>query len=126
MSDAISAAAAGVTAKLAGLSFGAIVAIVVVMAMTRPRSTAEWVTALVSTIMASVAGGSYLAIHFGLDSLDATVYGMASIIGLAFAAGLPAWVMVRIGFSWMANGDGRNLLELIREIRRLRHGGRDE
>lgn len=125
MSDALTATAAGLTAKIAGLSAGAVVACLVVMAMTKPRTSLEWAVALTCTVMASVAGGAYLAIRLGLAHLDATFYGMATIIGLAFAAGLPAWLLVRMVFSWAA-GESASLLELIRELRKLRQGGRDD
>lgn len=121
MTDALTATAAGVTAKIAGLSAGAVVACIVVMIMTKPRTSAEWAVALVSTVMSSIGGGAYLALRLDLAPLDATFYGMATIIGLAFVAGLPAWIFVRLVFNW-ASRDGANLFELIRELRKLRRG----
>ena len=126
MSDFSVTAMATATAKLTGLGVGAVVAVVVVMAMTRPRSSPEWAVALVCTVMASLCGGSYLALHSGLAAAAAgDLYSMMAIIGLAFVAGLPAWVTVRLGFAWFAR-DGVDILEIIRELRKLRNGGRDE
>lgn len=124
MSDLSVTAVATATAKLTGLGIGAIVAVVVVMAMTRPRSTPEWVVALICTVMSSLCGGAYLALHSGIAAMgDAGLYGMMAIIGLAFVAGLPAWVTVRVGFAWFAR-DGVDLVKLIQELRKLRWGGR--
>lgn len=125
MSDISVPAMATAAAKLTGLGLGAIVAVVVVMAMTRPRSSPEWAVALVCTVMSSLCGGSYLALHSGLAVATGDVYGMMAVIGLAFVAGLPAWVTVRLGFAWFAR-DGVDILEIIRELRKLRNGGRDE
>jgi len=50
---------AGVAAGASGLPT------VVVAIMMRPRTTAEWVVALISTLVSSIGGGATVVQHFG-------------------------------------------------------------
>ena len=101
-------------------SLGAALAALVVMCMTPPRTKQEWVVALVSTVVGSIAGGSYLVHYFGLQQLAASgdQTGLMVLMGLAFASGLPAWAVVRWAFNWMEKRKDKDIAEIAEEIRR--------
>lgn len=92
----------------AGGAAGAVtLAAIVVMLIKRPRTVGEWAVALISTVMSSLALGSWvvlwLGMHKGLHSPD-VVEAWASLMvlgGVLFACGLPGWVLVRIAFNTM-------------------------
>lgn len=92
----------------AGGAAGAVtLAAIVVMLIKRPRTVGEWAVALISTVMSSLALGSWvvlwLGMHKGLHSRDAVeAWGSLMVLGgVLFACGLPGWVLVRIAFNTM-------------------------
>ncbi len=108
-------AAGGLAGVAAG---GAGLAAIVVMLMTQPRNPAEWATALISTVVASVAGGAWALHHLGLSELASTgPVGLAMLFGLAFACGLPGWVLVRAAFTWAHKRRDRDIAQLADEVR---------
>lgn len=118
MSEPASTALAGFgLTKIAGFLFGATFAAIVVMAMTQPKSTREWVVALICTVFASVCGGAgmvqWLDLHAWADQFE----GMVALIGLCFVCGLPAWVFVRAWFAYADKRQGTSLIDMIKEIR---------
>jgi len=127
MAEPASSSAAGVAGwKLFGALGGAsALAWIVVVSMRRPCSDAEWRVSLISTLVASIAGGAWLLHTLGLHDLAAKgPVGMAVLIGLAFVSGLPAWALVRAFFLWLARRDGKDLGELaadaVDELGKLR------
>lgn len=74
--------AAGVSAGATGL------AAIVVMIMMKPRSTAEWAVALISTVVGSVAGGAAVLRAAGLDARVHRPGGTVRVGVLVRAAGL--------------------------------------
>ncbi|UUZ68070.1 hypothetical protein LP416_27785 [Polaromonas sp. P2-4] len=118
-SAAAGAAAWNAIGGAAGASTaGAGLAAVVVMLMTPPRSKAEWVVGLISTVIGSVCGGAFVIEHYGLQAWANTFNGLLSLIGLAFACGLPAWSVVRWSFTWMLKRHGKDLGEVIQDAKR--------
>ena len=108
----------GGAAGVAGL--GAAFASVVVMCMTQPRSVKEWAVALISTVLASVGGGAFAIIRFGLLAPAARaqndaelVLALMGMLGIVFACGLPGWAVVRWAFNWMARREGKDLGEVV-------------
>lgn len=132
-SSSAAAGAAGAAAwkaigGLAGvMAGGAGLAAVVVMCVTMPRSPREWAVALISTLVCSVAGGSYLMHWLGLTQLahDGPM-GLMMLLGLCFAAGLPGWALVRAAFRWLHKRRGHDLAELASDaaagVRKVRGG----
>jgi hypothetical protein len=122
-----SAAAAGVGWKLIGgaagaVGIGAAAASVVVMCMSPPRSVREWAVALISTVLASVGGGAFVILKFGLlvpvlaaNTDIELVLAVMGMLGIVFACGLPGWAVVRWAFNWMAKRAGRDLGEVARD-----------
>lgn len=109
-------AAGGLAGVAAG---GAGLAAIVVMIMTQPRNAGEWATALISTVVASVAGGAWATHHFGLQDLASHgPIGLAMLFGLAFACGLPGWVLVRACFTWAHKRRDRDIAQLAAEVRK--------
>ena len=103
--------AAGVAAGGAGL------AAVIVMLMTPPRSPREWAVGLISTVLGSVCGGAAVVQHFGIQAWLGSYVGLVALLGLAFACGLPAWAVVRWGFTWMIRREGKDLGEVIADAK---------
>lgn len=115
--------AAGVAAGGAGL------AAIVVMLMTPPRSPREWAVGLISTVVCSVAGGSWVLHWLGLADLAASgPAGLATLFGLCFACGLPGWALVRALFTWLERRRDKDIGELVHdaaaEVRDVLPGGR--
>lgn len=125
MSEPFSGFAAGAAGfKAAGgaagaLGIGAAIASVVVMTMTPPRSAREWSVGLISTVVGSIAGGAAVIEHFGLQAWMHSFTGLLAVLGIAFACGLPAWALVRAGFTWLEKRQGKDLGELIKDAKEL-------
>ncbi len=130
-----SSAAGGVIGwKLLAWAFGvggvaAGLATIVVMCMTTPRSMREWAVALISTLVSSLSLGSlvvlWLDVHEELLVPDPTanMLAMVAIGGIMFACGLPGWAIVRMAFTAIAKREGRDLVDVIQELRSVRKGG---
>ncbi len=103
--------AAGIGAGGAGL------AAIVVMLMTPPRSAREWAVGLISTVLGSVSGGAAVIMKFGLQDWSHSWTGLIALLGLVFACGLPAWAIVRWGFTWIIRRQDKDLGEVVNEVR---------
>lgn len=130
MSEPISGSVAGAAGwKIIGgtagaLGIGAAFASVVVMLMTLPKNGREWAVGLISTVIGSIAGGAYVIIK--LDILQAVqtatdlyslFFALCSMLGIAFACGLPAWAVVRWVFAYIEKQRGKDIVEVAKEIR---------
>lgn len=104
--------AAGVAAGGAGL------AAIVVMCMMTPRSPKEWAVGLISTVVCSVAGGAGVIQYFNLHAWMHSYVGLVSLLGIAFACGLPGWALVRAAFTWMEKRRALDIAELVAEARK--------
>lgn len=101
---------------LLGLSM-AVLAAIVVMAMTLPRTVREFVVAMISTVVFSLAGGAFVVRWFDLAHWAQDDIGLLGLGVVIFVCGLPAWVMVRAWFAYAQASKGRSLVEMIRELR---------
>lgn len=111
---------------LAGMgAIGAGLASVVVMCVMRPRTTAEWVVGLISTVVGSIAGGSAVIMHYGLLPWAQHPIGLVAMLGLVFACGLPAWAIVRWVFNFIERRRGHDITEIVAELQRRAAGGGD-
>jgi hypothetical protein len=130
MAEPATSAAAGIAGwKIAASSAGAaglggLLAAIVVVCMRLPRTTREWVVALVSTLVCSASLGAVAIIKLGIADTVRTattetdlMLALAGGIGAAFAAGLPGWMLVRAAFLWMDRREGRDLAELASDAR---------
>lgn len=121
--DGASGAAAGalgwkLIGGLAGLgAIGAGLAAVVVMCMSRPKNDREWAVALISTVMASVGGGSAIIMKLGLQHWTYEPIGLVAMIGLVFTCGLPGWAIVRWIFNFIDKREGKGIDEVLRDAR---------
>lgn len=108
--------AAGVVAGGAGL------AAIVVMLMTPPRHAREWAVGLISTVVCSIAGGSWLLHWLGMaDLAQAGPTGLATLFGLCFACGLPGWALVRALFTWLDRRRDKDIAELAHDAAAAAH-----
>ena len=106
------------------LGLGAALAGVVVMLMTPPRSRREWAVGLISTVVGSICGGALLIDYLDLQRWMYEPVGLAALLGLAFACGLPAWALVRVVFTTIERRQNSDLSEVLAEARRI-VAGRD-
>ena len=134
MEPTTSAGAGLIGWKLLAWAFGvggvaAGLATIVVMLMTTPRSPKEWAVALISTFVSSISLGSlvvlWLDVHEELLAPDPTanILAMVAIGGIMFACGLPGWAIVRMAFNAIAKREGRDLVDVIQELRAVKKGG---
>lgn len=118
MTEPATTAAGGFAlSKLLGLVFGVPLAVLVVMIMTRPRSTREWAVALISTVVVSIGGGAAVVQLYGLHEWAGSFYGQLALASLHFGCGLPAWVVVRAWFVFAEKRRDASLPELVKELR---------
>ena len=111
------AAGSAVLYKAGAFGFGAVFAAIVVMSMTPPQSRRELLVALICTVTASLAGGSFIVHKFELLHLMTDLFGMLSVFGLVFVCGLPGWVIVRWWFAFVDDNKDENLLDVINKVR---------
>jgi hypothetical protein len=109
------AGAAGIGAGLSAL---------IVMLMMTPRSAKEWAVGLTTTVIGSIAGGSFVIVHFNLAqrlfmAQGAELYvGLMATLGIAFACGLPAWAITRWLFTFIERRKDRDLADIADEVRK--------
>jgi hypothetical protein len=111
------------TAAAAG---GSVLATIVVMVMTRPRTGEEWAVGLISTVVGSLGGGAYAAMKLGVfesiktAAADADLFlALLQLGAFMFACGLPAWAVVRWSFNYMDSKKGATLPEVIEDAKRV-------
>ncbi len=119
MAEPASSGVAGVAGwKLIGglagiLAAGSALSWLVVVTMRRPKTDAEWLVSLITTLLASIAGGAWLLHSLGLSDLAQSGWvGLSVLLGLAFLCGLPAWALVRAVFAWLNKREQMDLAEL--------------
>jgi membrane-associated PAP2 superfamily phosphatase len=106
--------------KLGAFGFIAVLASVVVMAMTLPKTMREFVVAMISTTVFSICGGAFVVRWHGISEWVNDDLGMIAIGGVIFVCGLPAWVLVRAGFRWAEKRRDQDLGELAQDLAELR------
>lgn len=126
MTDLSSAIATGIATKVAGLSAFGVLAVIVVMAITPPKSFSEFVVGLISTVVASLSGGSALISYLGMTKLADDPFGLATIGGVMFVCGLPGWLLVRAFFMWAQRRRHMDLAELLKDAKRDYRGDRHD
>lgn len=118
MSEPISTGAAGVAGwnilgGLAGTGIGAGLAAYIVMSMTKPKTDQEWHVALICTLVGSIGGGAALISWLGIQRWANDVFGLVGMFGIAFACGLPAWLIVRALFLYIDKKRDADITEII-------------
>ena len=111
MPEPTSSGVAGAAAFKAacGVAAGcALLATIVVMLMTPPRTHREWAVGVISTAVTGI-GSRAIAIHYlGLQEWVDAVTGLVALGGLIFGSGLPDSTIVRWVFNFIEkNRDGR-------------------
>lgn len=122
----VSSAAAKHTAQTAfAAGGGAVVAAAVVMAATMPHRKTDFFLCIISTVISSLALGSYAVIHFDLiedillsQTIEQVYLILAQIGGLFFVAGLPGWTIVRAFFVWSESHRKSSLTEIIEDAKK--------
>ena len=87
MSEPFSSVGAGTLIKAygAGIIIGlSLVLVYLVVIMTRmPRTRQEWTVGLITTVVSSLAGGSFLIVKFELHLWANDIYGMMALGGVS-------------------------------------------
>lgn len=122
----LSAVTAGIASKIAGMSVGALLAAVVVMAITPAKNAKEFIVGMISTLVASLSGGAAIIKYFQLTDLANDIFGIATIGGIMFIAGLPGWLLVRAFFLWAQRRKHLDIAELLKDARRSYKGEDNE
>lgn len=106
--------------KLGAFGFVAVLAAVVVMAMTLPKTVREFTVAMISTSVSSICGGAFVVRWLGIAHWVNDDAGMIAIGGIIFVCGLPAWVLVRAWFKWAEKRRDKDLTEIASDLAELR------
>lgn len=85
--------------------------------MTTPRDPKEWATGLISTVVASVAGGAAVVEYLGIQHWAFRPFGLVALLGLSFACGLPGRAVVRWIFNAIRRREGQGIDDVLREVR---------
>jgi hypothetical protein len=119
MAEPTSSSIGGFAAYKLAVAFGlpAGLVAVVVMLWIQPKSKREWAMALICTFVSSLGGGAAVIQHYGLNAWADNTIGLIGMGGVIFACGLPGWVIVRAVFAWAEKRKGKDLAELIQEVR---------
>jgi hypothetical protein len=99
--------------KLGAFGFVAVLAAVVVMAMTLPKTVREFFVAMVCTSVFSLCGGAFVVRWLDIGHWANDDVGMVAIGGVIFVCGLPAWVLVRALFAWSEAKKDRQITEIV-------------
>nr|EKX7712251.1 hypothetical protein [Acinetobacter baumannii] len=89
----------------------------VVLMMRMPRSPREWGVGLITTVISSLAGGSFIIIKFNLHAWATDVWGMIALGGFFFTCGLPGWAIVRWIFNYIEKKEGSDIFEVATDIK---------
>lgn len=119
MVEPTSTSAGGVALyKLGVFGFVAMLASVLVMSMTVPRSSRELVAALISTLTFSLLGGAVAIKQLGLESMvHGDMIDMMSLCALIFACGSPGWVLMRAVFNWTESRRDLEIDDLVKSAK---------
>ncbi|MFD2756211.1 hypothetical protein [Comamonas terrae] len=103
---------------LAGLGvMGAGLAAIVVMCASTPRDPKEWAVGLISTVVASVAGGAAVVQYLGIQHWALNPFGLMALLGLCFTCGLPGWALVRWTFNAIRKREGLGIDDIAKEVK---------
>ncbi|UCP00089.1 hypothetical protein LF844_09830 [Metapseudomonas lalkuanensis] len=119
MTEPASTAVGGIALYKLGLIglLGALIAAIVVMAMTIPKTVHEFSVALISTLMFSIGGGAFVIRWFELMAWANDLFGLIALLGLVFVCGLPGWVLVRAWFVYAEKRRSASLPDMVKEIK---------
>ncbi|WP_371763389.1 hypothetical protein [Massilia sp.] len=124
MSEPITTGAAGVAGwkilgGLAGTGVGAGLAAYIVMSMTKPKTDQEWRIALLCTLAGSIGGGAALISWLGLQRWADDVFGLVGMFGIAFACGLPAWLIIRALFLYIDKKRNADITDIVKDVKEM-------
>ncbi|PCA77808.1 hypothetical protein CJU05_24315 [Pseudomonas aeruginosa] len=118
MTEPASTAAGGlVLYKLGAFGVVPVLAAIVVMCMTAPKTIKEFACALIVTLMFSIGGGGWIIKAKGLEEWVNDEFGLFALLGLVFVCGLPGWVMTRGFFAYAEyRKSGRSFMKMVSDI----------
>ncbi len=122
MTEPVSTTIGGITAlKMFGLWIIVTICVLsvaaVVFMMRMPRSMNEWGVGLITTVVSSLAGGSFIIVRFDLHSWTTNTWGWFAIGGLFFICGLPGWALIRWIFNYVGKKENSDIFEVVTDIK---------
>lgn len=121
MAEPVSTAGATAFFKVYGIWIVAVLCAaliaLVVMLIRMPKSPNEWAVGLICTLISSFTGGSFLIVYFELHAWAVDPFGVVALGGLFFACGLPGWAVVRWTTTFIAQREGKTIIEVVRELK---------
>ena len=119
MTEPASTAFGGIALYKLGIlgAFTAVLATIVVMAMTLPKTAREFAVAMICTVVASLGGGAFLIRWLDLQHWANDDIGLVALAAVIFVCGLPAWVLVRGWFVYAELSKHMSLPDMIRELK---------
>lgn len=114
---------------LLALFIAAVSCVAVIMAATAPNGKRNLFLCIVSTAMASICLGCYVAVKYGFATdialavlsgdIQALVAAVITLIGVAFICGLPAWCLIGGLFVWFERMKGKTIVEILADAKTL-------
>ncbi len=98
---------------------GAMLAEIVVMLMTPPRSKREWAVGLISTVVTGVGGGAMAVEYFKLHEWVQSITGLMALGGLIFGCGLPGWAIVRWVFNFIEKNRDAGIDQIAHDVKEI-------
>ena len=104
--------------KLGIFGFVAMLASILVMSMTAPRSSRELAAALISTLAFSLFGGAVVTKQLGLEAMvHGDMIDMMQLCAIIFVCGTPGWIIVRAAFNWSESRKHLEIDDLIKSAK---------
>lgn len=72
---------------------------------------------LITTVISSLAGGSFIIIKFNLHAWATDVWGMIALGGFFFTCGLRGWAIVRWIFNYIEKKEDSDIFEVATDIK---------
>ena len=92
-------------------------ATIVVMLMTPPRSTRDWAVGFISTVVTGIGGGAIAVQYFRLQEWVDSVTGRVALGGLIFGCGLPGWAIARWVFNFIEKNRDAGIDDVAKDVR---------
>ena len=94
-------------------------ATIVVMLMSPPRSTRDWAVGFISTVVTGIGGGAIASQDVRLQEWVDSVTGLGALGGLIFGCCRPGWAIVRWVFNFIEKNRDAGIDEVAKEVREV-------
>ncbi len=103
---------------LAVPQFAILAACAIVMAMTKPKSNREFLSAITATFVGAIYGPSLVILLFHIDLSNISAMDQDKVRSLfTVVCGLPGWVIIRACFNWSELNKTKTIIDLIKQFK---------